>query len=440
MPEIKNTIKTQSEKPQSPKSKDLSVLVPVNPKFELPNRKFNFWTLIIPLLLAAALVGGWFLHELVFPETAPEPIVVTDEKPDKPAVNIGAYYLTANNEGKVARVYGYTGNSAAPDIKVADIDTNTVSILGKYTEPHTYLAAIGGKSDIYILDAVTGKTDVLVKNDGEGYLRQAAISNDKKWLAYGLTYEGDTPTSDLWLFNLETKERKELIEKTPQQTYQGYAVLGWRNDDQELIVSALGGDAGAVWGDIYQVNVTTGTAAKVTPVPTAAMNYFIRGTLSPNGNLWAYTFCQTPDKTDGEPVPAASEPCTTGAEIRTYDFTTKQTQTVFHNLRFETNNDKNLLRSVLSMLWQDDRTLVAAIPGAVIEIDATAKDKVTDLFTFDRYNPQNFQTSYVGLLAASPAQIVFTRDEEPQVYDRVSKKTEVLNIGDRGEIFSAWLN
>ncbi len=437
MPEIKNTIKTNSKS----KEDSLRSLMSNETKFELPEkRRFSIWRLIFPVLLIAALVGGWFARDLVPNAEAPEAYVIEkDDSKNSTSNNLAGYYL-AHGPGEQLNLYSYSSDPRFSDAKVTGVDALSVNVLGKYMQPDSYLVSTdGGGKAIQIFNVKTGKLETLVETGEQGYLRSVAVSSDSKWLAYGLTYEGNPNMSDLWLYNLETKEKKELIKKTQQQTYQGYSVLAWRNNDKELIVSALGGDAGAVWGDIYQVNVETGAATKVTPVPAAAMNYFIRGTLSPDGNLWAYTFCQTPEKNSTE-IFAASEPCTTGTEIRTYDFTTKQTKTVFHNLRFDNNVDKNKLRSVLDMKWQNDKTLIAAIPGAIVELDVSAKDKFIDLLIFDRTNPQNFKSNYLSLLSVSSERIVFMRENGPQVFDRLSKKTTVLNFDTRGEDLQYWFN
>jgi hypothetical protein len=407
-------------------------------RFVIPRRKFSAWHFVVPILLIAALAGGWFAHALIPNATAPEANVIPKEEEDETPSSTGIYYTTTDNTSKETHLYSYMGSSDIPDIKVGDINTNALGVHGKYIEPNTYVVSTDD-TKIQILDAKTGDLETLVGLDSQGYLRETAVSNDKKWLAYGLTQEGTPNTSDIWLYNIETKEKKQLVKKTELGTYQGFSVLGWRNDDQELIVSALGGDAGAMWGDIYQVTVATGVMTKVTPASTAAMPYFIRGTLSPNNNVWLYTFCTTPER-ESDGMFTASEPCTTGTEIRTYDFSTKQTKTVFHNLRFDNNINKNLLRSVLSMLWLDDKTIIAAIPGAIIEIDAGSKDKVTDLLMFDRNDPSAFKTNYISLVSASPEQIVFMRENGAQVLDRVSKKVELLNTDARSEFFSNWLD
>lgn len=443
MPEIKATTKSTTTESTPP----------VEKLFELPpRRKWNAWYLVVPILLMFALVGGWFMRVFVHEASAPEAVIPAKEVEKDMPKQSNIYYTTITNStganssstdssGKLVRLYNYMGSSDTPDVKIADINSNVINVLGKYIKPNTYLVSTS-EPGIKILNAKTGQLESLINIDNQGVPRDVAISSDHKWLAYGLTYEGtdDTSrTSELWLYNLETQQKKVLVEKTEMTKHQGFAVLGWRNDDQELIVSALSEDDGVVSGDIYQVMVATGDMTKVTPASSTAMPYFIRGVLSPDNNVWAYTFCEKPDTGISNPI-TTSQPCTSGSEIRTYNFGTKQTESVFQNLRFENSPDKNLLRSVLSLVWQDDKTIVAAIPGAIIEIDANAKDKVVDLVRYDLNDPTMFQKNQIHLISATPEQIVFERNQGAQVFDRVSKKIEVLNTEARSETFSSWLN
>lgn len=433
MPEIKDTTKTD--------------IIPNTQEklFELPNRRrYSLWHFTVPILLIAALVSGWFAHALIPNATAPEAQIISQnqETAEKQPADTNAYYLVYRNNlsgSGVNSLYQYAGNSIIPDVKIADLSDTSLSVHGEHFETGKYLISVNDSSNIEVLDTKTGKVEILLTMEEQGYIRDTAISSNKQWLAYGVTYVGNPYVSDLWLYNFQTKEKKQLVKKTELNIYQGFSVLGWRNDDQELIVSALGGDAGAVWGDIYQITVATGALTKIAPASTAAMPYFIRGVLSPNKNVWLYTFCAVPEK-NPESQFAASEPCTSGTEIRTYDFTTKETKTVFHNLRYENNINKNELRSVLSMQWQNDKTIIVAIPGAIIELEANAKDKVTDLLTLDNNDPSEFKNNYISIFAVSPGRIVFLRENGANIFDRVSKKVEALNTEARSESFTNWLD
>jgi hypothetical protein len=423
MPEIKNT-------PSTSPSPERHFILPTK-------RRFSAWHFVVPVLLIIALAGGWFAHALIPNATAPEANVIEQDDEDETPLQTKAYYSTTDNEGKLTHIYSYSGLSNVPDVKVGDIQTNALSISGKYLDPYTYIVGTeNGK--VQVLNAMTAKLTPLFDIEPKALMRETAISSDKKWLAYGLNTEGTPNYGEIWLYNIETKEKKQLVKKTELGTYQGFSILGWRNDDQELIVSSLGGDAGAVWGDIYQVNAVTGELTKVAPVEKGPMNYFIRGVLSPDSGKWLFTYCDKPEVNPTDQF-AASEPCTSGAELRAYDFATKKINKVYQNIGYDNNVDKNMLRSILSFIWQDDKTIVAAVPGVILEISTTGSEPI-ELVTFDRYNPQNFKNNYISIMAASKERIVFSRENGPQVFDRVSKKIEVLNLDGRNENLSSWLD
>lgn len=429
MPEINNTVKTE-------------------PQFSIPAReKTKLVNIIWPIITLVFFAVGWFGHGYLLPSVIQVPNEqVIPEKTEETVSAIDSYYLTSNPSDTTINLYGHNKGSSFPDTKIASFKSPAISVLGKYIEPNTYLVNLNvspGKMEV--LNAETGKIETLLEVDPSGYFRAVAISEDKKWLAYGITTEGQPNSSEIWLYNLETKQKKVLVPKTEQKIYQGYAILGWRNDDQELIVSALGGDAGAIWGDVYQVNVTSGTMTKVTPVPDSAMHNFLRGKLSPDGNSWLYQYCQTPTKenaqnsteTDG----FGGVGCDSGAELRTYNFATKKTSSVYHNNRYSDNTKKSSLQTIIDFIWQDDSNVLAVVPGAIIKLSvgsSETSEKV--LYEFDSINPMEYQHNPINLISASTGQVVFSHNEGIEILDLVSQKIEHLILNGTKESFSDWLS
>lgn len=440
MPEINNKeIKPElkSEQKSAPK---------YEPQFVLPQRRGYIKYITIPIVVMVVLACAWVAYAF-FSQPAPIPAtpIVPEQTESEPVpVPDGARYYLAYDSADYteARIYQYSKDGDKPDSKVGAIAQKNLGVLGKYIKPYTYVVGVPDNK-LQILDATTAKLEPLFELPDLALVRDVAVSNDKKWLAYGRNFEGGEKggSGELWLYNLETKEQKQLVKKTELGMYQGFSVLGWRDNDKEIIVSALGGDAGAIWGDIYQVNIEAGTLEKILPVAEKDRTGFITGQLSPSGEKWLFQYCAQPDqaaidKSEGFGV----QPCTSGTELRTYEFGTEQTKTVYRNLRYDNNVDKSTLRTFMSVLWQDDDTIVAAVPGAILGIPVGSPDKTTELVVYDRGTPQNFINNSVNLIEATPEHLVYVRSDNWFVLNRTSQKISDLNSISRGEAINFWLD
>lgn len=436
MPEIKETTQTT----ETPKK-----------LFELPPRNSWLKKLMVLAALIVALSAGWFGRAYIQEAEAPEAQVIPmndRENSNAAPESVLAYYLATDNgteevQGSLkTRLYQYSGNSEVADVKIGDVDQKPFRIIGKHIASHKYFG-VNNANDVFIFDATSGKSENLFTMESNGLLREVAVSKDGNLLAYARNYEGSgtgKSGGEIWTYNLETKEQKQLVAKTELGLYQGFSILAWRNNDAELIVSGLGGDAGATWGDLYQVNTATGALTKVNAGAEKDRMDFLRGRLSPNGNLWLYTFCAQPDTAvrEKEGLPFGNA-CTSGTELRTYDFATKQTKKVYQNLRYDNNVDKSSLRTFMSYDWQDDATVIAFVPGQAMSI-AINSGTVTELFKYDGSNPQNFVNNYKQIESATKDYVVFYSDEGWFIYNYNSRKLTSLNVSARNETVSNWLD
>lgn len=435
MPDINNNTKTN---------------IAAEKLFEIPKRRLTMWRLITPLLLIIALAAGWFAHALIPNAAAPEAAVIPQQEIKSEVISEqdSAYYLandkgTAEIQGAAVRLYRYSQNPRESDVLIQELNDKYFRVVGKSTNTLSYIG-FNTKNDLFTLDATTGKTEVLFNIESNSLIREVAISSDKKWLAYGRNYEGGPvggqSGGSIWLYNLETKEQKQLVKNTELGLYQGFGILGWRDTDKELVVTAFGGDAGATWGELYLVNSSTGALTKVQPVAEKNEMEFLRGKLSPDNNQWLYEHCEKPDTVVREEEGLGGRACTSGTELRVYNFDTKKIRTVYQNLRYETNVDKSLLRVFMSYDWQDNENVVAIVPGAILDIPTQSSGKVVETYLFDASQPQSYVTRYKELQSATKERIVFSSDEGWQVYDRESKKLTSINAASRNEEIGTWLD
>ncbi len=412
-------------------------------QFELPQRRGLAKYFIVPIILivglACAGLGYYYF-------TKPVSVVVPEEKPvEKEEVKVKAgtnFYVTMDSEGdssvdKAVRLYQYSTNSNEDDKQILETKEKFFDVIGEVGDYEYVVSAV---NKLYLLDAAKGKVDLLFELVENPLIRGVSVSEDKKWLAYARNFEG-APSGksggSIWLYNFETKEQKEIVKKTELGLYQGFGINGWRNSDKELIVSGLGGDAGATWGDIYQVNVATGELVKVNPVPEKDKMEFLRGNLSPDGDKWVYSHCEQPDAAALEKD--GSNACTSGAELRVYDFGTKEIKTVYQNLRYDNNVDKSSLRVFLDYKWQDNNNIVAVVPGAILDISSGSK-KVEEVYLFDQFEPMAYRNRWLQLMDVTEDQIVFYRDNVWQVFDRTSQKLITIDKKKQKETILHWLN
>lgn len=429
MPEIKNEEIKTTDKPKA--------------QFELPNRRGWARYFIVPIILLVALacagIGYYYFSK-------PVSVVVPEEKPvEQEEVKVKAgtsFYLTMDSEGdssveKAVRLYQYSANSSEDDEQILEIKEKFFDVIGEVGE---YKYIVSAVNKIYLLDASKAKVDLLFELAENPLIRDVSVSEDGKWLAYGRNYEGAENGKSggaIWLYNFETKEQKELVKKTELGLYQGFGVNGWRNSDKELIVSGLGGDAGATWGDIYQVNVATGSIAAVNPVTEKNKMDFLRGNLSPDGDKWVYAHCEQSDVASQEKDNYGA--CASGTELRVYDFGTKEIKTVYQNLRYDNNENKSALRVFLGYEWQDDNNIIAVAPGAILDISVSSK-KVEEVYLFDQFDPMAFKNRWLQIMDVTEDQIVFYRDDSWYVFDRTSQKLIGIDKKKQKETILHWLN
>lgn len=447
MPEIKSSENLKETKPLI-KGIDPSQMNPIakpEAMFVLPKRRGYSKYIIIPIILIAFLAAAWVVYGQYSKQASAPTVEIQQEVKEEVPVEVKSdtrYYLASPTEGKETKVYKYSDGT---DTLVGKIDQGSLSVIGNYVRPYTYLVNFNfGK--LQILDATTAKIEPLFDlKDPNIQIREVALSSDKKWLAYGRNFEGVDGkgwSGELWLYNIETKEQKQIGKQIELGLYQGFSILGWRNGDKELVVSALGGDAGAVWGDIYVANIETGKMDKIDPIEKKDKVGFITGILSPNHDKWLFEYCAQPDKAAIEKADGITgyTPCISGTELRTYDFGTKEIKTVYKNLRYDNNGDKNMLRTFMSKRWRDDKTIIAAVPGAILSIPVGNPDKTTELVTYDRSNPQKFADNFVSIVNADGKQIVYIKDETWYVFNYKSEKVTDLNPAVRKEFINSWLD
>jgi WD40 repeat protein len=416
--------------------------VPSAPRFELPQRqRFNVWKILIPLLIVISLVAGWFAkagYDMY--QEIPEPVVEVKQEEPKPQAS-PYYYLaplnvhSGNDTQLSVNLYNFLNSGETPDKLVKNLGSSVVGVVGKYLGRNHHVVTTYLDNKVLDLDVTNGEMKELFTMPERSSLRSVALSSDGQWLAYGRNYEGVDNGGEIYLFNPETKEQKELVKRTKLDTYVGYSVLGWRNNDKQLVVAALGGDAGPIWGDIYLVDAVTGEMVAVAPLPENQKMAFLRGSLSPDSDRWLYSICEKPGQA---PDDGLTEPCPAGAELRVYDFDSKQTKVIYQNTRYGNNTNAAILRTIMSFVWQDDTTIVAAVPGGLLQLNATGSGEPVELLTYDGTDPQEFTRNYTTLFDADENLVVYQRDQDIFVFNKKTKKVTGLNLAGRQEYLAHW--
>lgn len=426
MPEIKNQLKNPTPDGGVAPQK----------LFEFPERRRSWGKYIVVLVVLLLLAGAGYFAYAQYTKPSPPPVVQAPPEPEEEIIPHGtSYYLAHDKENTDTLVYKYSPNSSEPDEKIGAIAEKNIIILGDYTKPYWYVTGNTDGNKLQLLDATTAKLQPLFDLPAQATTGQVAVSEDKKYLAYTRIYgtDGENGHGEVWLYNIETKEQKQLGEKFALSMNQGISILGWRDNDQQLIIKALIADGGGYGGNIYVADVKTGELTKLPEVD-------VLGKLSPNHDLFLYDVCVTFDTATQSGEDGYERACSSGAELRTYDFTTQQTKTVYQNLRYNDFTNKSTLRTFMSYVWQDDKTIVAAVPGALLSIPVGSPEKAEEIFTYDRGEPAKFKNNFVYLNRANAGSVIFTREDNWYVLDRVSQKLVNVSVNSRNQTISAWLN
>ncbi len=428
MPEIKNQIKRPSTVAPAPQ--------PPQKLFELPERRRSYSKFIFAILVLVFLGAVSYFAYSQYTKPSSAPVVQAPPEPEEKTIPEGtAFYLGHDEKNTETIVYKYSPNSSEPDEKIGTIPEKNIIVLGDYINPYTYVTSNTDGNKLQTLDATTAKLQPLFDLPAQAITRAVSVSADKKYLAYSRIYGSETETGhgELWLYNLETKEQKKLGEDFALALYQTMNVSAWRDNDKQLILKVWVADGAGYAGNIYTADVQTGKLEKVNEPD-------VLGQLSPNHDLILYDGCVTPDAAAQSAENGYERACASGAELFTYDFTTKQVKSVYHNLRYDTNANKSTLRTFMSYLWQDDKTIIAAVPGALLSIPLGSPEKTTEIFSYDRVDPAKFKDNFVYLEKANSGTIIFSREDNWYILDRISQKLVNLSVDARKETISTWLN
>ncbi len=378
---------------------------------------------------------------------------VTD---NKPVIQEGAnYYLTSDvkNTGNGFSLYKYAEASNKSDEKIATFPWESYGVVSKSAKSHSYIVwtrnGVGGEGEekIQILDVASAKLEPLfdIEKDvtlGNFDYGDSAVSADGSKFAYARNYvkEEGNLYGELWVFDFNTKEQKQIGSKLSLKENELVSVKSWRDEDSEIVLQVVGSNDKEISGDIYQVNISKGEFAKVTKPDAKNVQGFLNGVISPDHDQWLYQFCTQPDDAVRSGNKGFDDACTSGTELRTYDFTTKQTKTVYQNLRFDKDPDKSTLQTFKSFVWQDSKTIVAAVPGAILSIPLGNPDKTEEILTFEDNGTASLRSRVIVLVSANVGEIIFNQSLDSVVYDRVSNKAVIVNPLHQQRSISAWLD
>ncbi len=390
--------------------------------------KVRAWMGVTALILIVVLAGLYaWKRDVFFKRPAPvnnQETPITNE-PAPQSFNKIYYYTSTGGtfEKNKFSVYAVRPDLAASDELITE-GTGFPQFDGPYVDSNTIL--FSNAQSFYELNTETKKTTKLFSFAEKTDTRAAKLSHNKKFVAYGVNTEDynrpDPNSAQLWLYDTASKKQTKLVDTQPLGIYQGYSVQGWSSDDRYIIVTSLGGDAGAIWGDVMRIDSTNGKIEKVAPLPENRMSAFITGQLSPDGENWLYIFCEKPLPQED----IGDNKCPEGEELFVYNFKSKQKKSIYRNTLFGDNIDRDQLRSILNMVWQDDQTITLVVPSHIYRINYNGGMPEL-IYEFDRYQPQKIFTSYLYLISSAPDYFIYSADSENRLYNLKTKKA--ITIG-----------
>lgn len=296
------------------------------------------------------------------------------------------------------------GKELSADDKLISKQWGRFNVFGKYISNQQFL--IGKANELYVFDAASREFKEILntKNEKKSFM-SAVLSHSKNSIAYSVLNGGDDYNfgGEIWLYDIKTGEAKKIFEKSTLMLYAGLDVLGWSKEDSKIIAREMGGDAGAIWGKIYLIDVNTAVISEVSLDSKIEVD-FLEGSLNPDGEKWLYNYCQNP-KGDSlvEPVE-----CEEGEEIMVYDFKTGVHSPVYKNLTHNDNIFKGKIRIIFSSVWQDRDKVVFSIPDGIYRADIDSK-KTEEIYKFIWSNPEDIAKFGSYLVKASGNYVFFER-------------------------------
>ena len=391
--------------------------------------KFNLKYILIVIALviitgAIILICGNKLIPGEFSAPFPEIKKITNNK-QNPTENIKPlYYYSQSTDPDIFRVIRIDQDITGEDKVTAELE-GRFSVIGKFSEEGKFLVVDDNNSNkLYTLNPESGELKEFFVAEEKKEFESAIFSPDKKFLAFSLV-SGDyaKATGEIWLSDLENREREKIFEKKRLTLYTKLKVLGWNNGNGKLIVQEIGGDALAVWGKIYLVDTTNGQASKgdninnykEVEIKASEADSFLRGSLSPDGKKWLYISCKIPT-----PEEYDYTSCEDGAEILIYSFEETSSFSLYRNLTNNNNPFRKKLRNINSAVWLDSENILFSIPDGIYKINLNSKE-TEELYKFQWTDPDD--------IFKSPSAIKYVADDII-IYERqnFNAGTFVLNL------------
>ena len=377
------------------------------------------------ILVSVALATG--LAILIFSKifvpgefTIPLPEVknlAANSKKDSENIKPLYYYYSQANEPDMFRVIKLDTDISSENIVTVELEGH-FSVIGKFSEEGKFfVTSEESPNKLSVLNPENGELKEFFVVEEKKEFISAIFSPDKKFLAFSLV-SGDyaKAAGEVWILDLEKKERKKIFEKNRLLLYSELKVLGWKDGNGKIIIQEIGNDALVVWGKIYLVDTKNGgeekseqdtnhlNSYKEVEIKASEADSFLRGQLSPDGKKWLYISCKNPTPEDDYDYSSCEE----GAEILVYSFEEASSLSLYRNLTNINNPFKKKLRVINSAIWLDSDNIIFTIPDGIYKVNLGSKE-AAELHEFKWTDPDDIFKSPSKIIYADDDVIIYAR-------------------------------
>ncbi len=306
------------------------------------------------------------------------------------------HYFTKNEQGDegTTTVRFYRVNDS-----LAKHDERLSTVKGDYTFMDTLPAdneALFVRGNLVVgINVVTGEQRRFVHASSSRSIDDAAFLGNKTigYVTSNRKVSGSAKDSRFHTVRLSGERIDDVFLKEESPLYARFGITG-SDGVATVYLEEVGGDAAAVWGSDYALNLRTEELEKLTEYsesyapgfqPNPQREGDTIGQVNPGGTKSAYVANPTyeaenvQDKSDtfGRCLTDVNEGRSKGAAIIVRDLTSGEEREVYRNLSHSENYCRNIVRRVDSLYWISDTHLAFSTPDAVYSINVETKEKET---------------------------------------------------------------
>lgn len=262
------------------------------------------------------------------------------------------------------------------------------------------------KRHLILFDTARKTTSTLYKSEGDSIINDVFVFPGQSKAAFTVHNSGEIDSENtngyIFFYDREKSTTTKAIDINFEPVfYGGYTIEGFNNDANTMYIKSRGGDAGAVWGQFYTLDMETGEFSE-----SGLPERYINRKINPGGTLSAHVeFSISDDELNNDffrqdsynefSIPSYSclksehsdKYSTEGYGIIVRNLSTGEENEIYRNLDFKNNLCKLGGRDITSIVWRDNDNIVFSTQLGIYEAsvsESLRKSPIKTLYLFPR--------------------------------------------------------